>query len=160
MFTALGVSCRKAVWTRAASVGISALLVASEPTLLTVKYLGAVCLLCLGLRNATLVAIAMGGSTKVVLHAPELARAAGIDYWREAITQDEFNRMSRTVPVLVNARPFGRYSMVDIDAKGGLPVIVRDLLAAGLLDGSCLTCTGETLAEQVARIGRHHRADD
>ena len=81
------------------------------------------------LRNATLVAIAMGGSTNVVLHAPELARAAGIGYWREVITQDEFNRVSRTLPVLVNARPFGRYSMVDIDAKGGLPVIVRDLLS-------------------------------
>ena len=104
------------------------------------------------LRNATLVAIAMGGSTNVVLHAPELARAAGIDYWREVITQEEFNRVSRTLPVLVNARPFGRYSMVDIDAKGGLPVIVRELLAAGLLDGTCLTCTGETLADQVARL--------
>ena len=104
------------------------------------------------LRNATLVAIAMGGSTNVVLHAPELARAAGIDYWREVITQDEFNRVSRTLPVLVNARPFGRYSMVDIDAKGGLPVIVRELLDAGLLDGGCVTCTGETLAGQVARL--------
>jgi dihydroxy-acid dehydratase len=104
------------------------------------------------LRNATLIALAMGGSTNVVLHAPELARAAGIDYWREVITQDEFNRVSRTLPVLVNARPFGRYSMVDIDAKGGLPVIVRELLDAGLLDGSCLTCTGETLAGQVARL--------
>jgi dihydroxy-acid dehydratase len=104
------------------------------------------------LRNATLVAIAMGGSTNVALHAPELARAAGIDYWRDVITQEEFNRMSRMLPVLVNARPFGRYSMVDIDAKGGLPVIVRELLTAGMLDGTCLTCTGETLAEQVARL--------
>jgi hypothetical protein len=94
----------------------------------------------------------MGGSTNVVLHAPELARAAGIDFWREVITQDEFNRVSRTLPVLVNARPFGRYSMVDIDAKGGLPVIVRELLSAGLLEGTCLTCTGETLAGQVARL--------
>ena len=102
------------------------------------------------LRNATLVAIAMGGSTNVVLHAPEIARAAGIDFWREVITQEEFNRVSRTLPVLLNARPFGRYSMVDIDAKGGLQVIVRELLDAGLLDGSCLTCTGETLADQVA----------
>ena len=104
------------------------------------------------LRNATLVAIAMGGSTNVVLHAPELARAAGIDFWREVISQEEFNRLSRTLPVLINARPFGRYSMVDIDAKGGLPVIVRELLQAGLLDGSCLTCTGETLADQVTRL--------
>jgi dihydroxy-acid dehydratase len=104
------------------------------------------------LRNATLVAIAMGGSTNVVLHAPELARAAGLDFWREVITQEEFNRVSRALPVLVNARPFGRYSMVDIDAQGGLPVIVRELLGAGLLDGDCLTCTGETLAGQVARV--------
>jgi dihydroxy-acid dehydratase len=104
------------------------------------------------LRNATLVAIAMGGSTNVVLHAPELARAAGIDFWREVITQEEFNRVSRTLPVLVNARPFGRYSMVDIDANGGLPVIVRELLGTGLLNGDCITCTGETLAEQVARL--------
>ena len=104
------------------------------------------------LRNATLVTIAMGGSTNVVLHAPELARAAGLDFWREVITQEEFNRVSRSLPVLVNARPFGRYSMVDIDAKGGLPVIVRELLDAGLLDGDCLTCTGETLAGQVARL--------
>ena len=104
------------------------------------------------LRNATLVAIAMGGSTNVVLHAPELARAAGLDFWREVITQEEFNRVSRSLPVLVNARPFGRYSMVDIDAQGGLPVIVRELLDAGLLDGDCLTCTGETLAGQVVRL--------
>ncbi|HEX3312660.1 MAG TPA: dihydroxy-acid dehydratase [Streptosporangiaceae bacterium] len=104
------------------------------------------------LRNATLVTIAMGGSTNVVLHGPELARAAGLDFWREVITQEEFNRVSRSLPVLINARPFGRYSMVDIDAKGGLPVIVRELLDAGLLDGDCLTCTGETLAGQVARL--------
>ena len=104
------------------------------------------------LRNATLVAIAMGGSTNVVLHAPELARAAGLDFWREVITQEEFNRVSRSLPVLINARPFGRYSMVDIDAKGGLPVIVKELLDAGLLDGDCLTCTGQTLAAQVARL--------
>ena len=105
------------------------------------------------LRNATLVAMAMGGSTNVVLHAPEIARAAGIGFWTDVITQDEFNAISRTLPVLVNARPFGRYSMVDIDARGGLPVIVRELLRAGFLDGTCMTCTGETLAGQVERLG-------
>ena len=68
------------------------------------------------------------------------------------MTQEEFNQISRTVPVLVNARPFGRYSMVDIDAHGGLPVIVAELLQAGLLDGDCITCTGETLSAQVARL--------
>jgi dihydroxy-acid dehydratase len=103
-------------------------------------------------RNAMLVAVAMGGSTNVVLHAPELARAAGLDLWRDVMSQQEFNRMSRAVPVLVNARPFGRYSMVDIDAVGGLQVIVKELLEHGILDGGTLTCTGETLAEQVARL--------
>lgn len=103
-------------------------------------------------RNATVVAIAMGGSTNVVLHAPEIARGAGIDFWTEVMSQQEFNKLSRNVPVLVNARPFGKYSMVDIDAVGGLPVIVKELLGHGVLDGSTLTCTGETLSEQIARL--------
>jgi dihydroxy-acid dehydratase len=104
------------------------------------------------IRNALTVAIAMGGSTNVALHSVEIARAAGIDLWREVVSQAQFNELSRRVPVLVNARPFGRYSMVDIDAKGGLAAIVKELLDAGFLVGSCMTCTGETLAEQVARL--------
>ena len=104
------------------------------------------------LKNALTVAVAMGGSTNVMLHSVEIARAAGIDLWKEVISQKEFNELSRRVPVLVNARPFGSYSMVDIDAKGGLQVIVKELLDAGLLDGSCITCTGESLAEQVRRL--------
>jgi dihydroxy-acid dehydratase len=103
-------------------------------------------------RNALTVAIAMGGSTNVALHSVEIARAAGIDLWKDVISQDEFNALSHRLPVLINARPFGAYSMVDIDAKGGLQVIVKELLAAGVLDGSCLTCTGETLADQVRRL--------
>jgi dihydroxy-acid dehydratase len=104
------------------------------------------------LKNALTVTIAMGGSTNVALHSVEIARAAGIDFWNEVISQHEFNALSRRVPVLVNARPFGFYSMVDIEAKGGLHAIVKELLDAGLLDGSCITCTGETLAEQVQRL--------
>jgi dihydroxy-acid dehydratase len=104
------------------------------------------------IRNALIVTIAMGGSTNIALHSVEIARAAGIDLWSEVISQQEFNSLSRQVPVLINARPFGKYSMVDIDAKGGLQVIVKELLDAGLLDGSCITCTGETLAEQVGRL--------
>src|SRR6185295_5389694 len=104
------------------------------------------------LRNALTVAIAMGGSTNVALHSVEIARAAGLDLWKDVISQQEFNALSRRVPVLVNARPFGIYSMVDIDAKGGVQVIVKELLDAGLLDGSTVTCTGETLAEQVRRL--------
>jgi dihydroxy-acid dehydratase len=104
------------------------------------------------LRNALTVAIAMGGSTNVALHSVEIARAAGLDLWKDVISQDEFNALSHRVPVLINARPFGFYSMVDIGTKGGLQVIVKQLLDAGYLDGDCLTCTGETLAEQVRRL--------
>lgn len=104
------------------------------------------------LKNAITVAIAMGGSTNVTLHAPEIARAAGLNFWKDVITQEEFNDLSRKVPVLVNARPFGKYSMVDIEEKGGLPTIVKELLDAGFLDGSTITCTGETLAEQIKRL--------
>jgi dihydroxy-acid dehydratase len=104
------------------------------------------------LRNALTVAIAMGGSTNVALHSVEIARAAGIDLWGEVLSQDDFNDLARRLPVLVNMRPFGDYSMVDVDAKGGLQVIVNELLEAGFLDGGALTCTGETLAEQVRRL--------
>jgi dihydroxy-acid dehydratase len=104
------------------------------------------------LKNAYTVAIAMGGSTNVALHGVEIARAAGIDLWGQVFSQAEFNDLSRHVPVVGNLRPFGFYSMVDIDGVGGLQVIVKELLDNGLLDGSTLTCTGETLAEQVERL--------
>jgi dihydroxy-acid dehydratase len=104
------------------------------------------------LRNALTVAIAMGGSTNVMLHSVEIARAAGIDLWEEVLTQAEFNALSRRLPVLVNMRPFGTYSMVDVDAAGGLPTVVNELLGAGHLDGDAITCTGETLKEQIRRL--------
>jgi len=104
------------------------------------------------LRNALTVAIALGGSTNVALHAVEIARAAGIDLWKDVLDQAGFNALSRRVPVLVDMRPFGRYYMAHIDSNGGLQVIVKELLDAGFLDGHCMTCTGETLAEQVRRL--------
>ena len=104
------------------------------------------------LRNALTVTIAMGGSTNVALHSVEIARAAGLDLWQDVISQREFNDLARSLPVLVNMRPFGEYSMIDIDAKGGVQVVVKELLDAGMLDGSTMTCTAETLAEQVARL--------
>jgi dihydroxy-acid dehydratase len=107
------------------------------------------------LRNAIIVAMAIGGSTNVVLHVPEIARAAGYaDFWKEVMTPAEFNHLSQhLVPVLTDARPYGKYSMVDIDRAGGVQVIVRELLEAGLLNGEVMTCTGETLAKQVERLG-------
>ncbi|MDC0394636.1 dihydroxy-acid dehydratase [Alphaproteobacteria bacterium] len=106
------------------------------------------------IRNAIIVAMAVGGSTNVMLHAPEIARAAGYkDFYKDIMSSDEFNHLSeKIVPVIVNARPFGKYSMVDIDAKGGIQVIVKDLLDAGLLTGDTLTCTGMTLAQQVESL--------
>ena len=75
------------------------------------------------------------------------------------MTPEEFNDLSQhAVPVLTDARPYGKYSMVDIDEVGGVQVIVRELLDAGLLNGDVLTCTGETLARQVQRLGAE-RAD-
>jgi dihydroxy-acid dehydratase len=104
------------------------------------------------LRNALTVTIAMGGSTNVLLHSVEIARAAGLDLWGEVLSQDNFNQLARRLPVLVNMRPFGDYSMVDVDAKGGLQVIANELLEAGFLDGDTMTCTGETLAQQLRRL--------
>ena len=106
------------------------------------------------IRNAIIVAMAVGGSTNVLLHAPELARAAGYkDFANEIMGPEEFNHLSRNViPVVIDARPFGQYSMVDIDEKGGMQVIVKELIDAGLLDGRTLTCTGETIADQVMRL--------
>ena len=103
------------------------------------------------IRNAIIVAMSVGGSTNVMLHAPEIARAAGYkDFYQDIMSADEFNHLSdNVVPVIVNARPFGKYSMVDIDDRGGIQVFVKDLLDAGLLKGDVMTCTGMTLAEQV-----------
>ena len=106
------------------------------------------------IRNAIIVSMSVGGSTNVMLHAPEIARAAGYaNFYRDIMSVEEFNHLSENVvPVIVNARPFGKYSMVDIDSKGGVQVFVKDLLDAGLIDGDLITCTGETLAEQVDRL--------
>jgi dihydroxy-acid dehydratase len=104
------------------------------------------------LRNALTVTIAMGGSTNVLLHSVEIARAAGLDLWDDVLSQEDFNDLARRLPVLVNMRPFGDYSMVDVDAKGGLQVIAHELLEAGFLDGDTISCTGETLAQQLRRL--------
>lgn len=106
------------------------------------------------IRNALITAMAIGGSTNVTLHTPEIARAAGYaDFWKDIMTPEEFNHLSQNVvPVLTDARPYGQYSMVDIDDVGGVQVIVRELLEAGLLNGDVPTCTGETLAQQVERL--------
>ena len=106
------------------------------------------------IRNAMIVSMAIGGSTNVLLHAPEIARSAGYaNFSDEIMSPEEFNYLSQhVVPVLVDVRPFGNYSMVDIDENGGVQVIVKELLDAGLLNGETLTCTGETLSQQIDRL--------
>ena len=106
------------------------------------------------IRNAIIVSMAVGGSTNVMLHAPELARAAGYkSFANDIMSPDEFNHLSeKIVPVVINARPFGEYSMVDIDDKGGIQVFVKDLLDSGLLNGDVLTCTGESLEKQIQSL--------
>lgn len=96
-------------------------------------------------ENAITVSAALGGSTNSVLHLIAVAREAGVD-----ITLDDFARITRKTPHIGNLKPGGEYFMADLDAIGGVPVILKTLLEAGLIDGSALTVSGQTLAEGLA----------
>jgi dihydroxy-acid dehydratase len=98
-------------------------------------------------ENAIAVVMALGGSTNAVLHLMAIAHEADVD-----LTLDDFNRIGDRVPHLADVKPFGRYVMTDIDHIGGVPVVMRALLDAGLLHGDALTVTGKTLAENLADI--------
>jgi dihydroxy-acid dehydratase len=98
-------------------------------------------------ENAIAVVMALGGSTNAVLHLLAIAREAEVD-----LTLEDFNRIGDKVPHLGDLKPFGRYVMTDVDRVGGIPVVMRALLDAGLLHGDCLTVTGKTLAENLADI--------
>lgn len=98
-------------------------------------------------ENAIAVVMALGGSTNAVLHLLAIAREAEVD-----LVLDDFNRIGDKVPHLGDLKPFGRYVMTDVDRVGGIPVVMRALLDAGLLHGDCLTVTGKTLAENLADI--------
>lgn len=98
-------------------------------------------------ENAIAVVMAFGGSTNAVLHLLALAHEAEVD-----LTLDDFARVARSVPHLGDLKPFGRYVMNDVDRIGGVPVVMKALLDAGLLDGDCLTVTGRTVAENLATI--------
>jgi dihydroxy-acid dehydratase len=98
-------------------------------------------------ENAIAVVMALGGSTNAVLHLLAIAREADVD-----LTLDDFNRIGDKVPHLGDLKPFGSYVMTDVDRVGGIPVVMRALLDAGLLHGDCLTVTGKTMAENLADI--------
>ncbi len=99
------------------------------------------------LENAIAVIMAFGGSTNAVLHLLAIAHEAKVDLHIE-----DFHRIGSKVPLLADVKPFGRYVMSDVDRVGGVPVVMRGLLDAGLLHGDCLTVTGKTVAENLADI--------
>ena len=99
------------------------------------------------LENAIAVLMAFGGSTNAVLHLLALAHEANVD-----LDMEDFHRIGSKVPLLGNLKPFGRYVMSDVDRVGGVPVVMRALLDAGLIHGDCLTVTGKTVAENLADI--------
>ena len=98
-------------------------------------------------ENAITVAMALGGSTNVVLHLLAIAYEAEVD-----LSLDDFNRIGAKVPHIGDLKPFGQYVMNDVDRQGGIPVLMRALLEAGLLHGDTLTVTGKTLAENLADL--------
>ena len=99
------------------------------------------------LENAIAVVMALAGSTNAVLHLMAIAHEADIP-----LGLDDFNRIGDRVPHLADVKPFGRYVMTDVDRIGGVPVVMRALLDAGLLHGDCLTVTGKTMAENLAAL--------
>ncbi|MBZ5737210.1 dihydroxy-acid dehydratase [Nocardioides mangrovi] len=106
-------------------------------------------------ENAIAVVMALGGSTNAVLHLLAMAREAEVD-----LTLDDFNRVGDKVPHLGDLKPFGRYVMNDVDKIGGIPVVMKALLDAGLMNGDCLTVTGKTMAENLEELSPPSLDDD
>ncbi len=98
-------------------------------------------------ENAIAVVNALGGSTNAVLHLLAIANEAGV-----ALALDDFNRIAAKVPHIADTKPGGKYHMTDIDRVGGVPVVMKHLLDAGLLHGDVLTVTGKTMAENLSEI--------
>src|SRR4051812_26590984 len=93
-------------------------------------------------ENAIAVTMALGGSTNAVLHLLAIAHEARVE-----LELDDFNRIGAMVPHIADTKPHGQYHMVDVDRIGGVPVVMKELLDAGMLHGDCLTVTGKTMAE-------------
>ncbi len=98
-------------------------------------------------ENAIAVVMAFGGSTNAVLHLLAIAHEADVD-----LSVEDFKRIGATIPHLADVKPFGRHVMKDIDRIGGIPVVMKALLDAGLIHGDCLTVTGRTVADNLAGI--------
>ncbi len=106
------------------------------------------------LENAVTLIMAVGGSTNAVLHYLAIAHAAGIEW-----TIDDFERIRQKVPVLCDLKPSGRFVATDLHQVGGIPQVLKMLLANGLLHGDCMTITGKTMAEMLADVPAEPRAD-
>ena len=106
------------------------------------------------IENAVSVIMAVGGSTNAVLHFLAIASAADVEW-----TIDDFERIRRKVPVLVDMKPSGKYLATDLHLAGGIPQVMKMLLVAGLLHGDCMTITGKTIAEVLADVPVTPRAD-
>ena len=98
-------------------------------------------------ENAIAVTMALGGSTNAVLHLLAIANEARVD-----LELDDFNKVAARVPHLADTKPHGKYHMSDIDRIGGVPVVMQELLRAGLLHGDCMTVTGKTVADNLAAL--------
>ena len=98
-------------------------------------------------ENAIAVTSALGGSTNAVLHLLAIANEAGVE-----LELEDFNRIAAKVPHIADMKPGGQFHMSDLDRVGGVPVVLKHLLDAGLLHGDCLTVTGKTMAENLADI--------
>ena len=98
-------------------------------------------------ENAITAVLAMGGSTNAVLHLLAMAHEAEVD-----LNIEDFNTLSEKTPYITNLRPGGKYVMSDVDKAGGVPVILKELLNAGLLHGDVLTITGKTMTENLSEI--------
>jgi len=106
------------------------------------------------IENAISLVMATGGSTNAVLHYLAIASAAGVEW-----TIDDFERIRRRVPVLCDLKPSGRFVAVDFHQAGGVPQVLKMLLAHDLLNGDCMTITGRTMAEELAAVPKEPRAD-
>ncbi len=106
------------------------------------------------IENAVSLIMAVGGSTNAVLHYLAIAHSGGIEW-----TLDDFERIRRKVPVLCDLKPSGRYVATDLHAAGGIPQVLKMLLANGLLHGDCMTITGRTIADELADVPAEPRAD-
>ncbi len=106
------------------------------------------------IENAVSVIMAVGGSTNAVLHYLAITSAAEIDW-----TIDDFERIRKRVPVIVDMKPSGQYLATDLHDAGGIPQVMKILLDGGLLHGDCMTITGKTIAETLKDVPSVPRAD-